>query len=541
MEKWKIQFDRGISESEFFAYLDQISPNEQVKSHILAFYQKLKTSRKNRPLTKALVGISPFKRDGKQMLFDVAKHLFRDKREIGYDELFRYNFCNFLQKIHYTHQEDDTKAYITLLGDTGVLSIFDKDKHDKQLQRDYNETVLANPKQFCDNDCKNNDMLARNLMTDKIVAELAFKEERRAIFHELYHLMGLRTIDMGKYRMLDPNFLYDASTGYGLCFISSVNLEFTEDMDRDYFRGLRVLTEINTEMASLDFSSKNISQYDFQDSAASPKKEFFSVRETTDEHFFHHENISYHKYAPLVYLMQLTGFQKDAEEYVLSGQTVRKRLCEFRPSIEMKKFCEKLITERYGLDKSQAKQALKGALPFDIFTLLVGNCVCEELDQREESMQAIGIESDIDFACSNDSERDFYDFDKFYQTAQAVILDAKKQQLLNVMIGNSANENQELLKNEMKKCKKIDGWIVKPNTVLTIQNNKKLYQRDFLSNSALLEKNQDSISLAAWVDYLTFLQNAAIPFENLSQNNDIRKFSLLKKTPHKTQELEAGK
>ena len=505
-----------VTEQEFLTHLAVVCPDNYVRRIILAYYKKLKAfdTRHSKQISIQTYGFVPFCSIFGDNLPDQAKYLFgascvqktivnlveklgdktcqilnktkhlniikqnliatrnaylqhflnkHSTHFIGKADLFRWQFVNFIRQVETTNQN--------LYDGIGSINFI------KRQMTIHNIKPLQS--------LNSRDKIFEKHYTDKVT-----------VFHELTHLISVKTFENGKYNyFLNREFQdqYGMQTALPVFLNASTN---KSEALQIYSDGLTLLIELATELftsvcISDITSAKNICFFEnFQNC---PSVQTVHLKTINDNNYVVHSEYQYfgHILELIFILNNLDNFDKISPCNVPT-QNIINVVENFFEQGKLSPDIAQLVDTQIAKKFIVQAESLKNANNFDKFILLMGyayrtfNTSLVDLGYLEKTQNLNSA------------------YNKTAMILQAMVLDIHKNKFEMTLskIQDNPNATKKYLSTFSRLASFADDWIIKPNT--KFQNLEK-YLRDELSTINLAEFHPDNIALKTWGDFLKII------------------------------------
>lgn len=520
MEK-TIKCPRRITEDEFFEYLEDLKPHQISKDFIMSFYQRLKAfdNKNGKHLTYQSFGVYPSAQyriyrlcDQATMLFITEKcqkklekewsaytqkaqkllnlsatkeeliqtaKAYIDKQEeilknsldpIGFEELFRFQFVNFVDEV--------------VIGDNGGQ--YDVKTHKLTI---CNKKVMEVPSD------------SENFWDQNIVA-----------WHELVHLMELKSYNNGKVKYLTPFYMEGEDSFYLIS--SDVTRGKVQDDGQDKVNELaikcfkegdwilnEILTELFTFMLWQTPEPMILTENTYRYESAPILSYVFFDKEKQFEW-----NTNYLKLSSLIEIAN--AFYEHRAHILLNPtcpptwyaiENLRDMFASSKPSIKVLEAVNKNLAE-IGVQEPSEKSM------FQKFVLILGRAVLEY---------------------KNPNATDKIPFNSHFQLAQTMLLDMYLNNFKEKTKQNpkASMQNESFVKNLLNRHFVLHYWLMLPNKNVGTEENPVWAKRE-LSPSELFAMQAENLLLEVWTEATEKMYDAV----NKACPEKIQESILLKRT-----------
>ena len=515
---WKITHKKPVSEQEFLKHLWRVCPNEYARSLVLAYYKKLKRfdHQHGKQISINAYDFVPFLGPYGDHLPDQAKHLFGAKTTqkilAGLTETIGDKVC---EKLDNNHHLQHLIPKIVKARNEYLEHFFNSNKNYRigktelfrwQFVNFVNEINTSDEKKFKGAGSINfvkkqiylhNITPLQNLKgTEEIL--LKYYNDKSTLYHELTHLMALKTFNNGFYNYLIDHEFHDPKgvmTALPQFLYKSNNRKKALGV---YGYGLTLLSELYTELftsvcISNITSAKN--NFFFEDFENSPTLQTVHLQTINNKTYVVHSEYQY--FGHLMQLIMILS-QFDNLDIVCPSdvptQNLQKLVETFFEhgtlSPQIANLVDSKIAKKFGVDIEEVQQANN----FDKFVLLLGTAY-----QNFDASLA-----DLGYQQKNKSFNSAYD--KNAMLLQTMILDIHKNKFISTLkqTNGKPEKVKKVLKNYTYLAGFADDWVIKPNTKIR-RGSKKEFLRETASTINLADLSPDNPALKTWGDFLTVL------------------------------------
>ena len=512
---YRLTHKNPVSEQEFLAHLYKTCDDKYLRSMILSYYkkQKMLDHKYGKKLSISAYGIVPFFGPYGNSLTDQAKHLFgakvSQKLLVEFVETFGDKACEVIDK---TIRSKPLKTQIIRARNAFLQSFLKSNSNitigKAELFRwqfvNFIKHIEADDKEILRgtgtiNIIKRN-ITIHNLVPLKLIGQPDRTIEKHyidktTIYHELTHLMSVKTFANGFYNYITEHEFQDQKT---LLTALPVFLEGTPNKPKAlnlFSKGLTMLIELATERftsacISNTNSAKNIAFYEnFQNSADVQCVHFKAIK---DKNYVVHSE--YHFFGHLLELILVLNGLDNSD--VLSPasvptqniiETVEKFFESGKLSPNLALIIDTKVSKKFGVEINKVKSANN----YFKFVLLLG--------MAYQTFEASLMDSRYLETTKNFNSA----YDKNAMLLQAMILDIHK---------NKFDKTFENLQNDPQKRKKFleayaqiagfaDGWVIKPNIKIK-KKEECFFLREKSSTLNLATLSKGNIALDVWSSFL---------------------------------------
>ena len=512
--------------------MNKLSDHDYLKNLILEFYENLKEQDK-------LFGKNICFEDFKQSSFDVfgfydyydqAKYLFLNEVLLMQDEISEKKFRNAIIEGSEIKDPSEQNFVMQKALEKRMAEQSRTLRHKNKLNTigkadlfRYQFVNLVDEIVFCDN-VENNILALYETSCGRLSlykfsgSETVFDpnnaqcfSDKCVIFHELTHILALKTLQNGTLRFITPYFF---SSGEKLGIMLDNNLKYNsidhtaQNINKTAFysfeKGNRILNELATDFFSLS-SAKTLGCVEIENNYfrydACPQNNSISFQEGEKETFFHRSS-----YMNFGHLLELILASKGNFENVVPAKT-SVPCCNI--------FNEVVDYLKKGKISKEVQEILNDILK-NAFDINDDVLALEHLE-TEKFFMLFGLAYDMFETAKHNKLKDMT-YNKYTQFLQTVLLDIHKNKFfaeLNAVIKiGDANKIREFLIDEIKKVERMNDWIIKPNINLAKDQVKPVWARNVVSCSELndLDHYQNS-QLTVWVIHLQNLCKLAHKFD----------------------------
>ena len=530
---WKLAHKKPVTEQEFLTHLYKICSNTYVRSLILSYYKKLKSfdHKYGKQISIQSYGLVPFSGPYGDSLPDQAKHLFgakpsqkllveavetigekackifdkasgakdfqteiikarnafllhflktNSKSKIGKAELFRWQFVNLINQMEITEKE--------VLKGAGTINFIKR------------KTAIHNIVPL--NSLENPDKILEKYYTDK-----------STVFHELTHLMAVKTFSNGFYNYLID---YEFQDQKGLFTALPVFLKNTPNKSEAlamYSKGLTILIELATELfTSVCISNITSAKSDFffDHFKNCPTLQTVHLQSIKDNNYVVHSEYQFFGHL-LQLVMVLNNF--DNKDIIAPNnvptQNMLKMVEQFFEegslSPQIASLVDSIISKKFGIGIDEVKQSSS----FQKFVLLLGITY--------QNFEASLVDSGYFEKTKNLNSA----YDKNAMLLQAMILDIHKNKFETAFKKiDNPKTTKKFLATYARLASFADDWVIKPNISYT-KNNQTYYLRHQTPNTNLALMFPENIALSTWADFLKVIVSKTQKFapEVFEKNN----------------------
>lgn len=459
----------GIDKFEFYDYCDQ------AKNLFLTEEQKILDEKSQGRFLRAAKNST--KEDRKRLATVREKEQDRifetTLPPIGFADLFRYQFVNFVDEIELIENIEREKVGGSVNISENRLKIYDF------TEKDY-------------------------LSTDQ--TKFSYQKTWR---HELTHIMAIKTEDNCKYKYLTPMFfrIHDGTTYKAPYRLMTSPNDTQNPKALELFRkGAVLVVEIATDF----FTQKVVGNRELSWAESS---EIISKTEHSPCRFdiyMKSKNIPNTLFANTTYLPYgcvinaVMAFSKEKPPFILTKK--------YPPTYRLQEIVFKFLKE--GTLSSDLEKTLNERLNFltniDIKLLEEGHLLEKFLMVLGEAFNGINQ--------SSDSKNGEYNQDTYL--AQAILLDLEHNYFKNKIIENSKKYDGSLahkqklykeIRREITDALYMDPWVIKPNKKLG-NAEKSTLARDGLSACAQVKYKDENLAIQVWAEYLQTLASYTYKF-----------------------------
>ena len=475
--KFELKAKHFVHEEEFVEYLNSLTNGDEnlkvLHDLILEYYQSLKEhdQKKGKQITRNSLRATHGFKDMPPVVFDQARYLFgseskfsrlkngfinrvalnplvknnnlpnvhnfldkvgslpKSQETIGAADLFRFQFVNFVNGLEFVHPE-------VLKDNSFKMGNYDILRHkisasQRPFSRDEKVGVVKSDAYHVKS---LREMLEEGEITKEQVQKFEDDEFKRIIFHELSHVLNIRSVLDGKGVLVEPYTMIDR----GKYCIGFKGLEW--DVREEFGKGIRAMNELETELFALKKAGAHLAHLDTRFSRNTPIGKYVTPAHKMDDDCYVIVYRSFYiDYAPLHVMLGIYA-DKSGElgavpmsfEYVanyFNGQN-------FSPEIEKDVLNSTSVRENSGLDM------------FEKFTCLLGygfDSHCQAMNNKDILMAV--------------KKANFVSAQFCIPICQGMIIDKAHKDFVDKI--NKADKARvvQILKDEVSKIEKVDGWM----------------------------------------------------------------------------------
>lgn len=510
-----------VSEREFLDYLQKVCQDKYVKSLILSYYKKLRAldHKYGKQLSAKSYGLVPFSSVYGDNLPDQVKYLFGvskiQKAAANFAENFGENACEMLKK---TPLPEKTLAPLIYARNKYLQYFLDKHDNVKIGKADLFRWQFLNYLQQVDSQKKEASMLRgfinftdgelvmlRTNQNTKTTEETAqqYYTDKTTVFHELTHLMSLKSFANGNYKYIHDSELQD-SCGYNTALPNFLaECEKQDKALKLYASGLEILNEVITEkVASAHISNILSAQSEtfFECFENCPTLQSVHLAPVKDKCYVVHSEYQYFGHA-LELILALNG--QDLAEVISPNRVPTEKLYEIVENFFSLAYISPKLEEQ--LNRRLANK------------LKTSPCLFENADTYHKFILLLGImyqtfEASVADTHYLEKSKNFNSaYNRDAMLLQAVILEIHKNKFLEIFKNPEFQKNSQSY--DSKKAKTFlasyanlasyaDDWVIKPN----IKSNN---QEDFLRKTSatlhLAKLNPNNLAIVTWANFLKII------------------------------------
>ena len=412
------------SEEDFFDYLYHIcNGNEELIALVDEFYDLLgKQDKINRPLTRK--NFSGLKTPQKYYTADIEYNIFLTQDTLTRQELFRYNFLQFVNDI------DFVKNLASGVADYVYGS--------KSIR--VNDVTVNSVKRFREKFGK------EKFSIDEAVS-ICYEARKNHLFHELCHVLEIKTYAQGSIIQIGSSTLYEYATKSDLySHWNEASMEARKMLER----GVNRLSETINEITMLDLIGRRqtanlpteiIRDYDLKSASGKVMETVFpkGVRNRWD----------YHANFDIVAFLGILGVFPDVfnpsdnafvlEEMRLNPTKIIEKINDLKVTDGLK---ESLLKTLPNLSPEDAK-VYKNINNYDFICLCIGSST----DETNQNYLTTSV-------------KDIYNQGRI--AVQTLLIDAYNHRLARSLVYNRGYATTTLLRNVDEQLDKINSVLVKP-------------------------------------------------------------------------------
>lgn len=515
-----ISHKQPVLEQDFLNHLNKICEDKYLKRLILSYYKKLKTfdHKYGKQLSTKSYGVVPFPSIYGDNVPDQAKYLFGAKKHQQnlVDVVVKYcdSICDIAEKTpitkktiplfvslrnaylqNFLQKHSNQKIGKADLFRWQFVNFIDKTKTSPQEETRLRGSINFILKELTFNPCQSSetpntpDEHAETYYTDKTT-----------VFHELTHLMSLKSFENGNYKYLFTWELEDCAglnTALPNFLAECPNQEKVASI---FSSGLELLNELATESATAFFISDITSakcEMFFEFFENCPAIQSVHLAPVKDKCYVVHSEYQFFGH----FLELIMCFENQPEKKIISPdrvptETIHEIVEEFFTNSKVSPALENALNQRLAKKIKATPALFKNANNFHKFVLLLG-IIYQQFDASILDTRYFEKTNNLNSAYNLDS-----------MLLQAVVLDIHKNKFLEVFTKPEFQKNtqdfnpkkvKQFLANYAKFATVADDWIIKPNTKSKNQDD---LLRKTSTNLQLSTTATNNLALKAWSNFL---------------------------------------